>query len=273
MAGRPSGLVIDVGNSRIKFGRVVDGSVVAARAAGVEAPDEWREAVDAIDGWRQAMDATDEGRRPAVAAASSVNPGAAEKLVGWLRWMYGYEELEMKWFRSAADVPVPHRLPEPEKAGADRALAALAARAMTRRGRGAVVVSCGTAVTVERIGSDGVWQGGAIGPGLGLMARAMNAGTAQLPLIAVEAGDEAPPAWGDSTTSAMTAGIYWGVVGLAGELIARQSEGWPEPPEVIWTGGDGRAIAREVEGPRARVVPDLVLIGLALAAFPEGGVE
>ena len=42
---------------------------------------------------------------------------------------------------------------------------------------------CGTAITVERITAEGVWQGGAIAPGLGQTARALHLMTAQLPFI------------------------------------------------------------------------------------------
>jgi hypothetical protein len=62
------------------------------------------------------------------------------------------------------------------------------------------------------------------------------------------------------------------VVGAVRELLARQSEGMDQggPPWVVWTGGDAPALARAVDWPGARVVPDLVLHGLAAVAFRGG---
>jgi type III pantothenate kinase len=126
------------------------------------------------------------------------------------------------------------------------------------------VVLCGTAVTVERVSKEGVWQGGAITAGLGLAARALHLQTAQLPQIALAA---IPPAWGDSTRPAIEAGVFWGVVGAIRELLRRQEAGMIEPPWVVWSGGDAEVLARSVDWPGATVVPELVLRGLARQGF------
>ena len=58
-----------------------------------------------------------------------------------------------------------------------------------------------------------------------------------------------------------------GTVGLVRELIARQAIGEAEIPWIAWSGGDAATLARLVDGPDAVVVPDLVLRGVAVAAF------
>jgi type III pantothenate kinase len=239
------GLVIDIGNSRLKAGRVVGGRLGETRSVGLGEEE-----------WGAALRDLDRGGRVAVA---TVNPAVAARVGDWLG------DRDVAWFRAAADVPVATRISNPERAGADRALAVLAAREGIA-GPG-LVVCCGTAVTVERIGADGVWEGGAIGPGPALIARAMNLGTAQLPMVEISAADK-PPAWGNSTEPAVAAGVFWGAVGVARELLDRQRRELADEVEVVWTGGAAQPLARQIE-PGARIVPDLVLKGLVRAAFPD----
>ena len=104
--------------------------------------------------------------------------------------------------------------------GADRALAVLAALAHMPPGQPGLVVSCGTAITIERVTAEGVWQGGVIAPGLFLCARALHLLTAQLPLVHP---DQSAPSWGRGTLPSLEAGVFWGTVGSIREL-ARPTE-------------------------------------------------
>jgi type III pantothenate kinase len=168
----------------------------------------------------------------------------------------------------AHETSLSHRLAAPSQTGADRALAVLAATSMLGRKDPGLVISCGTAITIERIAIDGVWEGGAIAAGLPLVARALHQSTAQLPWIPTR---ETVPPWGDSTAPAIAAGVFWGVVGTVRELIARQGQ----PRWQCWTGGDAELLARFVEPQDASrtLIPDLVLRGLALAAFRSAAEE
>ncbi len=103
-----------------------------------------------------------------------------------------------------------------DSGGSDRALAVFGATRIIPPGRPGLVVMCGTAITVERITAEGVWQGGAIAPGLGQTARALNLMTAQLPFIELS---QTPPAWGRGTVNSLKAGIFWGIVGAVRELL------------------------------------------------------
>lgn len=245
-------VVADLGNSRLKWARVgADGQRARAEALPVDDPSAWSALWSR---WARAGE-------PSSWAVTTVNPPVAEQLAHFIA---GLGSAEARWFRSAADVPVRHALETPETTGADRALAVAAAMAMHAPSAPGIVVSCGSAITVERVGADGVWHGGAIAPGLGLSARALHILTAQLPLVVPR---DAPPAWGHSTRPALEAGLFWGVVGLSRELVARQSAGLDPEPWLVWTGGDAAAIAPWVEPQRGQVVPDLVLEGLARVAF------
>ena len=246
-------IVADLGNSRLKWGRVDPaGRLAETLVLPADDPGAWS---DAWERWN---------RGGAAWVVSTVNPPAAERLG---KFLDDREVTSIRWFRSAAEVPVRQELERAETAGADRALAVVAALALNEPGRPGLVVSCGSAVTVERVGAAGVWQGGAIAPGLGLSARALHLLTAQLPLITPRA---APPAWGRATAPALEAGLYWGVVGAIRELLTRQQVGLAPEPWVVWTGGDAPILASAFEPERARVVPDLVLLGLIQVIGREG---
>jgi type III pantothenate kinase len=254
-------IAADLGNSRLKWGRVGDsGRVEAVAALPTDDPAAWEEL------WREWS--TSEACASAW-AVSSVNPPAAERLRAFVEARRP-RPVRVAWYRSAVDVGLRHALVNPETAGADRALAVAAAVAGQPAGRPGLVVLCGTALTVERVTADGVWQGGAIASGLGLTARALHALTAQLPLIDPTA-DPPPQPWGNATRPALEAGVFWGVVGAVRELLTRQSAGLTPTPWVVWSGGDAEVLARAVAWGGARVVPDLVLKGLADVAFRVSG--
>jgi type III pantothenate kinase len=129
---------------------------------------------------------------------------------------------------------------------------------------GVIVVDCGTAATVDLIAADGRFLGGAILPGPTLMARALAQGTSKLPEVrALEHAD--PPAMpGGNTREAIAAGIGWGMRGAIAELVARSRLALGPSTPVLLTGGWSGAILPALPG--AIEMPDLVLVGIALAA-------
>jgi type III pantothenate kinase len=249
-----SRFVADLGNTRLKWGRLgPDGRLIEFLTLPNDDPSAWS---DAFVRWRA-------GECEAHWAIASVNPPIAAQFEAFLK---ARNTTGITWFRSAADVPVRHSLASPQSTGADRALAVIAALARKPDQQPGLVVSCGTAITVERISPEGNWDGGAIAVGLATAARALNQRTAQLPFVNLES---VPTAWGNATESAIAAGVFWGAVGTARELIAQQSEGFPVAPWVVWTGGDAAALAPWVSGMVTCIIPDLVLQGLALVAFKD----
>lgn len=243
-------IVADLGNSRLKWAVLGPGGQLSdARARTLEASGEWLETVDTRpgDSW----------------TIASVNPSEADRLGPWLE---SRKVSSIRWLRSAADVPLPfgHDLARPDRTGVDRALGVSQALAVAGPETGGVVVSVGSALVVERVAPGGRWQGGAISAGLGPLARALRQSTAQLPEVLP---GEDPPAWGASTGPALHAGLFWGLVGAARELVTRQKAGLPADAWTIWTGGDAPRIAPWIDGKKARTVPDLVLQALSRLTF------
>ncbi len=137
-------IVADLGNSRLKWGRLDE---TGRLAESIALP------LDDLRGLGGGLGKVEPlGEHASRWAISSVNPPLAERLQSFLE---GLATPHARWFRSAADVAVRHELVEPETAGADRALAVAAAIGLAPAGRPGLVISCGTAITIERISQAG----------------------------------------------------------------------------------------------------------------------
>lgn len=177
--------------------------------------------------------------------------------------------------RMGRDLPIPveHTLPPPVTVGQDRLLNALGA--FSRSQQACIVIDAGTAVTVDFVDGHGVFQGGAIAPGVRMMLEAMHDRTAALPKVALSPeqipGRTAPDAdgkpaepWGKTTASAMMLGAVSAVRGLAHELIDRYASFYEAYPRVVATGGDAPLVF-DGDALVEHIVPDLTLIGMLAA--------
>jgi len=149
-----------------------------------------------------------------------------------------------------------------ERLGLDRWLAVVGAYQLSRKA--VLVIDLGTAVTSDFVGADGEHQGGFICPGVPLMRTQLRTHTRRTRYDSDEAAkalDDLVP--GRATAEAvergcllMLRGFVSGQVAMAAELLGRDFD-------VFLTGGDAPLVVDVIPG--ARVVPDLVFIGLAIA--------
>jgi type III pantothenate kinase len=123
---------------------------------------------------------------------------------------------------------------EPQNVGADRACNATAAHAGHPGEK--IVISFGTATTVDHVSASGAYRGGIIAPGINLSLDALVAAAAKLPRIAIEA-PATDSVIGRTTESQMLIGIYWGYVAMIEGLIARMRAQIGGDVKVIATGG------------------------------------
>jgi type III pantothenate kinase len=166
------------------------------------------------------------------------------------------------------DIAIEVDVKEPARVGIDRLLNATAVNRVRSPQRPAIVVDMGTAMTVNLISENGVFQGGAILAGPMTALGALHMATSSLPVLGSEVFEAPPPAVGKSTDEAMASGAYWGAVGAARQLIERTAATCIDAPEVFLTGGAARGLAAHVglgDHP-ARQLPQLVLTGIRLAA-------
>jgi len=148
---------------------------------------------------------------------------------------------------------------DPKQVGADRIVNAVAA--YHRVGTPCVIVDFGTATTFDVVGDGGVYEGGAIAPGLGISLEALYVRASKLPRVTVRRPDRVI---GTDTVSSMQAGIVYGYVGLVDGIVERVlAEMEQTDVRVVATGGMAGLIAadsRYIES----VEPFLTLEGLRI---------
>ncbi|CAD5108854.1 pantothenate kinase [Zestomonas carbonaria] len=146
--------------------------------------------------------------------------------------------------------------------GLDRWLALVGAY---HQARGAcLVIDLGTAVTSDFVAADGGHLGGFICPGMPLMRNQLRTHTRRIrydDAAAEEALHSLTP--GRSTVEAVERGCSLMLRGFVQTQLEMAQEYWGADFQTFLTGGD----AALVEGmlPDARVVPDLIFVGLAIA--------
>lgn len=104
-----------------------------------------------------------------------------------------------------------------------------------------IMVSCGTAITVDLVDKNGVHQGGYIVPGLAMNARALSTFTAALPYVNLNAVTHE---YGRDTNNSIRSGIIYGTAACIDGLIARLKKKSKGPLLVIATGGDIECIKK-----------------------------
>lgn len=123
-----------------------------------------------------------------------------------------------------------------------------------------LVVSCGTAITIDLLSGAGDHLGGYIVPGIGLMKKMLHQNTAQLPRVEAAASTMRP---GQNSVDCINNGI----LAMAVAMINAQQEMYVASCEscvVYLTGGDADLVQPHIRG-ECCYFPELVMDGLALA--------
>ncbi len=240
-------LCVDVGNTASKFAlvrgtRVVRRAVVASDAGAREMTRACAEILRAA-------------RSVEAAAVSSVRPTATDAVV---RAIAGATGLYPTVVNHRTPMPIRISVRNPDRVGTDRLCAACGA--VGERGKSAIVITVGSAITVNLV-RNRVFLGGVIMPGPAMSLAAMHALTAQLPKLDVAArpsridDTESAMRWG--STLAGAGGIRLAVVMLDGRAGGR--------PARFLTGGYADRVSDWLPNGWTRS-PDLTLLGLARIA-------
>lgn len=144
----------------------------------------------------------------------------------------------------------------PLKLGADRIVNAVAGFAIT--GKPVAVADFGTATTITVVGKNRNILGGAILPGIRLMADSLASGTAKLPQI-----NKARPvkALGKETHAALLSGIMYGSAGAVDAIVRQIEKELGFKLQLITTGGNGKMM-NAIINRKCTYAGDLIFQGL-----------
>ena len=246
-------LLIDAGNTRIKWAVAADTGTVAGGwlASGLVTH---ADAPALIETWR-------EFHISRVLISNVAGPEIRATLLQLLQ--QAHASADIRWFEScAAAAGVRSGYRNPQQLGCDRFASAIGARTLYPE-RALIVATCGTATTVDAIGGDGLFIGGMILPGLGLMAKSLALNTAQLPQVGEHIEIVTP--FADNTHDAIVSGCIAAQTGAiehaVGALEMRHGA-----VQCILSGGAAAMVAPHLSIPCDRV-DNLVLIGLHAVAM------
>lgn len=237
---KPAVLLIDLGNTRLKWALAVDG-VLSTPVQAIA----WPAAALPLAGWRQAPIA-------AIGLASVAPAEVTQSLVDALRPVAA---TVYRPATTAAWQGLRCAYAEPARLGIDRWLALIAAYSRDAS-RAYTLVSAGTALTVDRLDADGRHRGGVIAPGLAAMRDGL---TAAAPGLAGLGTGDAGPGLARDSADAIASGCLQAALGV---IERHRHDEAGAPSSLILTGGDAPVLAPHL-GDAVQVEPALVLEGLA----------
>ena len=128
---------------------------------------------------------------------------------------------------------MPIKYDNPKEVGADRIVNAVAAYQKYRTGL--IIVDFGTATTFDYISPEGVYEGGAIAPGITISAEALFQRASKLPRVEIFAKPKMVIA--KETIASINSGLIYGYAGLVDGIVNRIKKEVGFDTTVIATGG------------------------------------
>ncbi|MBI3823487.1 MAG: type III pantothenate kinase [Planctomycetes bacterium] len=236
-------IVVDVGNSRIKWGLCSSAQVWSIAALPGDDAAAWQ---------KQWLEWKLEPAQEWI--VSGVHPLRRDVLVAWIKERCDAVQV----LTTPKQVPLQIDVEYPDRVGIDRLLNAVAANVRRQENVAAILVDAGSAVTVDYVDGKGVFRGGAIFPGLRLMAQALHDHTALLPIVEI---DDAVALPGTTSVKAIQAGVLYAVIGGIERLITEYQHRHPAAFEIFLTGGDAKSIAPRLHHP-VHLWPEMTLEGI-----------
>lgn len=245
-------LAIDMGNSNIKIGCVGNGVCFEERLLTDINKTSMEYAILIMDLLviKQVRPEEIEG-----AILSSVVPPLTAVLMSAVRKVTGRTPLLVS---SKMDMGIGIRMDHPESVGADILVGHVAA--VNQVGTPVIVVNMGTATTITVTDRDGIYQGGAILPGVKISLDTLSSRTAQLPAISLESPKSSI---GKNTIDSMRAGILYGNAGAVDGIVSRIEAELGYSCHVVGTGGMARFVLPLCRHEN-QIIPDLLMDGLYL---------
>lgn len=238
-------LLVDVGNSRVKWAQLVNGKLGRQHAV---AHEEWNAKLLARAGRSCEK----------IIVVSVAGANMERQLTRAARAALGKKPQFVRSRRRLAGVITRYR--EPWRLGADRLVAAIGGHRLAA-GRAVCVVGIGTAMTIDLVDADGIHRGGPIVPGPQLMIESLLKGTNG---IQRRAGGKSSgqTLFARDTRAAIEQGARYAIAAVIDRAVAEAKAVLGSAPVLLLTGGAAPQV-RGLLRARHRLVPDLVLRGLA----------
>lgn len=253
-------MLVDIGNTRVKWAWWQAGALGAMRAA-VHA--DW-----APEHFEQRVFATRGAPPSRILVVSVAGPRVERLFTAAARRATGLIPELLSSSRRAAGVTTRYR--EPWRLGADRFAAVIGAHRLAGR-RNVCVVNVGTTATIDLVDGLGVHRGGVILPGPEIMVASLKRGTAGIAVRARERsggsrrGEDRSGPFARSTQDAIDRGALYALAATVERVCAEARRLMGRPPLVVLTGGGAHRLE-----PLLRIqyveIPDLVLQGVAVQA-------
>ena len=242
-------LLVDIGNSRLKWARSKAGKLEAGQSI-VHADGDLPAQLDAAWG------ALGAPRR--VLACSVAGEHVDQQLV---QWVQAHWQVPMAFVLSGRRAcGVVNAYQQPNRLGADRWAALVAARIS---GKGpACIIDCGTAVTVDLLAEDGRHLGGLIAPGLELAQSSLSAGTGRIGIGSEPKADGRVSVFARSTRDAVAGGSLYQLIAFIDRVCSDLQLQYGDGLRCLITGGDAPAIM-PLLGHTLEHRPQLVFEGMA----------
>ena len=244
-------LLVDVGNTRVKWATLADGRQSPQRAADYA---QW----SAADWQRELFGGARVEHVVATTVAGSdsrVVLEAAARQAGTTSVVFVASTAAMAGVRNA------YR--EPSLLGVDRWVAVIGAHHLAHGA--CCVVDVGTAATLDTVDASGQHLGGFIVPGPRMMIRSLHAGTSNLAAYTAASPVGAADLFADNTRDAIERGCRIAVAALVDRTYAELAQRTPMAPRLYCTGGAANEVLPYLRTD-CETVPDLVLRGLARIA-------
>jgi type III pantothenate kinase len=246
-------LLVDIGNTRVKWAVLAAGELSPQRAAGYAgwSARDWQQTLFSDPGVDRVLAVTVAGvqsRELLVAAARGAGIGDVAFVAS-----------------TASQAGVRNAYPQPHLLGADRWVAAIGAYHLAHGA--CCVVDIGTAATIDAVAGSGQHLGGFIVPGPALMVRSLHIGTSDLAAHTAASAASTAAHFADNTRDAIERGCHVALAALVDRACAELERQGGTAPRLFCTGGAAADVLPYVLTPH-QSVPDLVLRGLARIAQP-----
>ena len=240
-------LALDVGNTRVKVGVFIDGRLTARLHVDTDLAHDVDALVKQLKGTFQNVVSVD------ACLIASVVKGLHVPLSQAIQDVWDVLPIVVN---TEHDLGIRVAVPKPEWVGIDRLLEASEAFRIVKSG--VVVAAFGSAITVDLVTGDGVFEGGTILPGLQTGLHALHLETSLLPDLKPEVPHTV---LGKDTASCMQAGVVYGAAGAVDRIFKELCIIAGKPLPLVLTGGDVRSVAPLLHT-QHQIEEDLVLRAL-----------